>query len=206
MVFVKSRIKGRAAVSPLFLLVTVLFPVLTGNNWIVLFALAALLHECGHLAALRLLGGRAEGLSLRLSGAEIGYRGESLSYGGEVLLALAGPGMNLLWACLCTLLTRLWPDPRLYRFVGCHLTLAMFNLLPALPLDGGRVLKALLESRWPLLGEPIVRAISGGVGLLLALLGLSVLKKNGNPTLFAAGVVIVLKSDVKTLYTSRKNC
>lgn len=195
----------RAAISPLFVLVTVLFPVLSGNNWICLFALAALLHECGHLAVLWLLGGRVERLSLRLTGAEIGYRSERLSYGGEVLLALAGPGINLLCACLCAVLTRLWSEPRLYRFIGCHLALALFNLLPALPLDGGRVLKALLESRWPFTGEVITRAISGGVGLFLLLLGLYVLKINRNPTLLAAGVVILLKSNVKTLYTSLKN-
>lgn len=206
MVFVKSKGRGRAAVSPLFLLVTILFPVLAGKNWILLFALAAFLHECGHLMALWLLGGRVERFSLRLSGAEIGYRSGNLSYGGEALLALAGPGMNLLWACLCALLTRPWPDPRLYRLVGCHLTLALFNLLPALPLDGGRVLKALLEAHFPLTGESITRAVSGGVGLTLSLLGLCVLKTNRNPTLLAAGVVILLKSDVKTLYTSRKNC
>lgn len=205
MVFVKHKDRGRAAVSPLFLLVTVLFPVLTGKSWILLFALAALLHECGHLLALWLLGGRVERLSLRLSGAEIGYRGSHLSYGGEVLLALAGPLMNLLWACLCAGMTRLWPEPWLYRLVGCHLTLALFNLLPALPLDGGRVLKALLESHYPLAGEGVARAVSGGVGLVLALLGLSVLKNNGNPTLFAAGAVILLKSDVKnTLHLPKK--
>lgn len=196
----------RTAVSPLFVLVTVLFPVLAGRRWIFLFGLAALLHEGGHLASLWLLGGRMERLSLRLTGAEIGYRSERLSYGGEVLLALAGPGMNLLCASLCAVLADRWPEPWLYRFIGCHLTLALFNLLPALPLDGGRVLKAMLEYRWPLLGEQIARAVSGGVGLVLALLGLYVLKVNRNPTLFAAGIVILLKSDVKTLYTSRKNC
>ena len=56
--------------------VTVVFPVITGKRWVFLFALAAMLHEFGHLAALWLLGARMERLSLRLSGAEIGYRGE----------------------------------------------------------------------------------------------------------------------------------
>ena len=206
MVFVKRRTGVRTAISPLFVFVTVVFPVITGKRWVFLFALAAMLHEFGHLAALWLLGARMERLSLRLSGAEIGYRGERLSYGGEALLALAGPGMNLFCASLGAFLAQRWPRPGLYRFIGCHLTLALFNLLPALPLDGGRVLKALLESRWPLAGEKITRMISGGVGLVLVLLGLHILQINRNPTLLAAGAVILLKSDVKTLYTSRKNC
>lgn len=197
MVFVKRKAFGRTAVSPLFLLAAVLFPLWSGRKWVLLFGLAAFLHECGHLAALALLGGRMERLSFRLTGAEIGYRAGSLSYGGEVVLALAGPGMNLLCAGMCALLTRRWPDPRLYRFIGCHLTLALFNLLPALPLDGGRVLQALLESRWPLAGETVARKISGMVGLILAFLGLYGLKTGGNPTLFAAGVVILLKSNGK---------
>ena len=204
--FVKRKNDRRAAISPLFLLVTVLLPVLSGKSWVLLFAMAALLHECGHFVTLWLLGGRVERFSLRLSGAEIGYRSNCLSYGREILLALAGPGTNLVCACLCAVLVRLWPEPGLYRFIGCHLTLALFNLLPALPLDGGRALKVFLESRWPLFGEYITRIISGGVGLVLALLGLSVLKTNRNPTLLAAGMVILLKSDVKTLYTSPKNC
>lgn len=144
--------------------------------------------------ALWLLGGRVERFSLRLSGAEIGYRSGNLSYGGEALLALAGPGMNLLWACLCALLTRPWPDPRLYRLVGCHLTLALFNLLPALPLDGGRVLKAALEACFPLWGERIACGVSAGVGCLLAAAGVVLLGKSGNLTLLAAGVVILLRT------------
>lgn len=205
-VFVKRSKGGRAAASPLFLFVTVLFPALTGKDWLLLFALAALLHECGHLAALWLLGGRAERFSLRLTGAEIAYHSGSLSYGGEVLLALAGPLANLLCAGVCALLSRFLPVSQLYRFIGCHLTLALFNLLPALPLDGGQVLKALLEYRLPLAGERIARTISVGVGVILALLGLYVLKAGQNPTLLAAGTVILLKSRGKPLYTSRKNC
>lgn len=205
MVFVKSRERARAAVSPLFLCAAVLLPAINGKTWVLLFALAAFLHECGHLLALRLLRGRVEGLNFRLSGAEIRYRSGSLSYGGEVILALAGPGMNLLCALLAAAAARTHPDGMLYRFIGCHLVLALFNLLPALPLDGGRVLQAALEARFPMEGELYARRVSRAVGAALLLPGLLVLLKSGNPTLFSAGGVILLRSGAKrTLHLPEK--
>jgi len=167
------------------------------RSWLLLFWLAAILHELGHLAALRLLRGRVEALRFRLSGAEICYRGTGISYGGEVLLALAGPGMNLLWAAVLALASRWYPEDLLYRFIGCHLVLALFNLLPALPLDGGRVLQSALEARFPLEGEEYARRVSLAVGAVLFLLGLYVLLQKGNPTLFSAGGVILLRSGAK---------
>lgn len=176
-----------------------LFLLLAANkSWLLLFWLAAMLHELGHLLALCLLGGRVVRFCFRLSGAELQYSGSHISYGGEVLLALAGPAANLLSACICVWLARWQPLPWLYQFAGCHLVLAFFNLLPALPLDGGRVLQTLLESRLPLEGEPLARRISLCVGALLAVLGLVLLLKGGNPTLFSAGGVILLRSAGKS--------
>ncbi len=186
----------RLAVSLPFLLVTVLVPLLIGRSWILLFAAAALLHEAGHLAALRLLGGRVERICLRLSGGEIRYRGR-LSYGGDALVALAGPLANLLCALLCAAAARRWPEPWLYRFIGCHVTLALFNLLPALPLDGGRILQAALEYRFPLWGEIVTKAVGLVFGVILSAVGLVILQKRGNPTLLAAGWVILLRSEAK---------
>lgn len=185
----------RLSASPLFLLWGLLTP-LTGRGWPLLFLAAAVLHEGGHLLALRLLGGRVEEVRLRLSGAELRWRGR-LSYGGEALLALAGPGANLLWALVCAGAARRWPTDWLYRFIGCHLTLALLNLLPALPLDGGRVLCALLERRFPLRGAWATALFGGVLGAGLALLGLWTLKTAGNPTLLATGGVLLLQCPTK---------
>ena len=181
-----------------FLAVGVFLLTSARRSWLLLFWLAAILHELGHLVALRLLRGRVEALRFRLSGAEICYRGTGISYGGEVLLALAGPGMNLLWAAVLALASRWYPEDFLYRFIGCHLVLALFNLLPALPLDGGRVLQSALEARFPLEGECYARRVSFAVGAVLFLLGLYVLLQKGNPTLFSAGGVILLRSGAKS--------
>jgi len=175
------------------------------RDWLLLFWLAAVLHEVGHLIALRLLGGRAEKLCFRLSGAEIRYRGTGISYGGEILLALAGPGMNLLWAAGLAAFSQNHPGALLYRFIGCHLVLALFNLLPALPLDGGRALQSTLEARFPMEGERYALRISRIVGGFLFLLGGFVLLRRGNPTLFSAGGVILLRSErKKTLHLPEK--
>ena len=195
----------RFACSLSFLIVAVYLLLSAEKSWLLLFWSAACLHELGHLAALVLLGGTVQRFCFRMSGAELQYCGNRISYGGEVLLALAGPIANLLCACFCAWISRYWPMDWIYRFAGCHLVLAVFNLLPAMPLDGGRVLRTLLEASFPMAGEQIACYISICVGVLLLLFGTVLLVKNGNMTLFSAGGVILVRSLPKTtLHLSEK--
>ena len=195
----------RFACSVSFLVVAIYLLLSTEKSWLLLFWAAAAIHELGHLLALLLAGGRITRFCFRLSGAELQYSGNRVSYGGEVVIALAGPLMNLASACLCALCTRLWPYDWIYRFAGCHLVLAVFNLLPALPLDGGRVLQTVLEAVFPLSGEQIADVVSLCVGTVLLIAGAMLLAKSGNFTLFSAGGVILLRSLTKsTLHLSKK--
>ena len=94
-----------------------------------------------------------------------------------VLVALAGPATNLLLATASAFLLRLLPAPRhatlamvlLHHAAVASLTincvLAVFNLLPVPPLDGGRVLTALLPT-----GMARALARMEGVGLVIVLL------------------------------------
>ena len=177
-----------------FFVATTVLLLAAHKSWLLLFWMAAVLHELGHLLALYLLGGRVNRFCFRLSGGELQYDGKHLSYGREILLALAGPGINLLCAWLCGWLALFGHRELLYQFSGCHLVLAFFNLLPALPLDGGRVLQNLLELRYPMEGEQLALKASLCVGAVLLLFGLFLLLQGGNPTLFSAGGVILLRS------------
>ncbi len=96
---------------------------------------AVTLHEVGHLLMLRLLHVRIHKLRLAASGAVI--ETESLPYCKEIAVAAAGPAMNGL---LLFLAARKEP-----MFALVNFCLLAYNLLPFYPLDGGRILCAVLH-------------------------------------------------------------
>lgn len=111
-------------------------------GWVLI---SCLLHELGHWAVIRLLGGRIEFLRLSRSGAEMRLSGEKeLSPEEMILAALAGPAVNLCLAAAGSFLARQGAGESLYLFAGVNLGLACFNLLPAHWLDGGQILGNIL--------------------------------------------------------------
>jgi len=158
------------------------------NGWQATAAVfsAAALHELGHLAAVRLLGGRMEGFSLSPFGGEL--RAAGLSYPGELAAVLAGPGANLL-ACLALSALSSRTEAG-YTALGANLALGVFNLLPAAPLDGWRVWELLLC--WGLGPDRGVRwsaalGVLGSVALTGAILWLMA-RSGGNVWLLPAAL------------------
>lgn len=122
------------------------------------FLAAMTVHELAHAAVLLLLGGRIE--SVRLSFAQVELRTGLLSDHMELWSTAAGPGINL----LCGWLFRRWMP----AFAAVSLLLALFNLLPVWPLDGGRLLRTLLRMRWGAAGVNASQTLGllFGLGLL----------------------------------------
>ena len=119
------------------------------------FLAAMTVHELAHAAVLLLLGGRIE--SVRLSFAQVELWTGLLSDRTELWSTAAGPGINL----LCGWLFRRWMP----AFAAVSLLLALFNLLPVWPLDGGRLLRTLLRMRWGAAGVDASQTLGLLVGL-----------------------------------------
>ena len=152
--------------------------------------LAAALHECGHLAMLRLFHVPVEGLRLTALGAELYAKGaRRLSYARELLVTLAGPAANLLCALASALLARFTQQELFYIFAGANAVLCAYNLLPVLPLDGGRVLYLVTAFFFgPMVGDAAAAVVGTACALSLLVLGiyLSVVSGSGMFFLFAA--------------------
>ena len=122
------------------------------------FLAAMTVQELAHAAVLLLLGGRIE--SVRLSFAQVELRTGLLSDRTELWSTAAGPGINL----LCGWLFRRWMP----AFAAVSLLLALYNVLPVWPLDGGRLLRTLLRMRWGAAGVDASQTLGllFGLGLL----------------------------------------
>lgn len=139
--------KKRFGVNPLFFVALSVLIILEGPALTAVLFLSAALHELGHFAAASLFGGRPTGFYILPIGMRIDLDTDKMSYRGEALTALAGPLANaLLWG-LSVLLARLTGHELLIFSAAANFFLAAVNLVPALPLDGGRIVKCVLGSK-----------------------------------------------------------
>ncbi len=114
---------------------------------ITLFAIV-FIHECGHAAAAALLGCRVLSIQmLPFGGVAVIEDGGRLTAGREIIIALAGPLQNILMAGITMLLqyANLGDPVFLAYIIQGNLLIALFNLLPVLPLDGGKIVQALVS-------------------------------------------------------------
>lgn len=183
---------GRVEISGGALFMWALLYYMDKNGVAVWVMLGCTCHELGHCLAARALGGKISRLRLTFAGAELRlFSARALSHGRMLLVALAGPAVNLLLALLSAELARHGAGERLYLFAGVNLGLAAFNLLPAGWLDGGMLLRETLG--WlgrEELGERLTSLCSAAAAALLLTLGGVLLWSSGgqNFTLLLAGL------------------
>jgi Zn-dependent protease len=114
-----------------------------------LFFASILLHELGHAFQARREGMEIEGITLWLFGGVAQFKGMFPSAGAEFRIAIAGPIVSLVLGVLFVVIALGVHGADAVDGVAAwlgyiNITLLIFNLLPALPLDGGRVLRSAL--------------------------------------------------------------
>ncbi len=147
-----------------------------------LFYGALLAHELAHAVMAHRQGIPVEGITLWLFGGVTRMKGDAASPGGALRVAAVGPVVSLAAAVMFGLLAVALDGLGAPELVGTmagwlariNLILAVFNLMPAAPLDGGRILQAVLWRRsGDRLGASTTAARAGrGFGYLLIGLGL----------------------------------
>ena len=131
---------------------------------ILILAFIIIVHELGHIITLRLYGLRIRRVSADLRGLCIEYGG-LCGRQGHIVSALAGPAAGLAYAFAASWAAGRTGNEILSLSAGVSFLLSVFNLLPILPLDGGRVFSLLVSE---LLGGRRGDALTKAVGLTLA--------------------------------------
>jgi Zn-dependent protease/CBS domain-containing protein len=139
--------------------------------FVVLLYLSVLIHELSHCVVARGYGLPVRRILLYPLGGFSEIELEPQTPGREFLVSAAGPALSLLLAAACFGLMRVVsPDTITGTLVSqlrwANLVVGLFNLLPGLPLDGGRMLRAVI---WKLTGRPATSTIAAAwAGRVLA--------------------------------------
>jgi stage IV sporulation protein FB len=145
--------------------------------FMVLLFLCVLLHEFGHIFTARAFGVTTPYVTLLPIGGVAQLDRIPEEPGQEFLIAIAGPLVNVAIALLLVLVAGAHPHaaaagaidntqiPMLDRLAAVNLFIAVFNMIPAFPMDGGRVLRAALASR---LGYVRATGIAAAIGQFVA--------------------------------------
>jgi Zn-dependent protease len=151
---------------------------LTGTLTALVFLLTLLAHELAHAVLARRYGMTVRRITLWMLGGFTELDGEPPSPRADALIAAAGPATSLLMGGLGIGAAWAFAGPGLFSaaliwLAGANLLLGVFNLLPGAPLDGGRLLRALLWWRYGDRTRAAVNAagVGRGLGLVLVALG-----------------------------------
>jgi Zn-dependent protease/CBS domain-containing protein len=175
-------------------------PCALGLTLALAFVASVVAHELAHVVVARILGGRTTRVTFNVLGGTSTFAQVRSGAWGEGLVEAAGPALSVLLALGCVVVYRghatAHGDTRLLalHLAQLNLVVALLNLVPAAPLDGGRVLQALMGPRF---GDERAQrtAIFGGRVLAVSLLAAGVLR--GQPVLLLAAVFVLYAATIE---------
>lgn len=145
-----------------------------------------LLHEFGHVLAARHFGIATRDVTLLPIGGLARLERMPRNPRQELWISLAGPAVNAALAGLFSIGSMTFGGWFTGRLVAINVALALFNLLPAFPMDGGRVLRAVLSER---MGNLAATEIAANVGRAMAVV-FGLVGLFGNPMLVFIAIFV----------------
>jgi Zn-dependent protease/CBS domain-containing protein len=183
-----------------------------GTTFIVLLFLCVLLHEFGHVYAARRYGVQTRDVTLWPFGGIASLERMPDKPYQELIVALAGPAVNVVIAAVLLIYLGATLDPEnltqfdnpavsmLAKVAGANIVLVLFNMIPAFPMDGGRVLRALLAMRrGNARATEVAASIGQGFAVLFGVLGIFY-----NPMLIIIAVFIFLAASGEAAHAQLK--
>ena len=145
------------------------------------------IHELGHFIVAKRLGYKLSRFSLSPYGVELAFFQQNIQISDEVKIALAGPLANLISAF--AVVGVWWLQPSIYAFsadfVMVSVVIALFNLLPCYPLDGGRVfIAASSQFCSRRMAQKLTKVLNVAFAIFFLILFVVFLFVNFNPTFF----------------------
>lgn len=185
--------------------IIILFLVGFRGQLFVVFILV-ILHECVHYLTARKLGFSGFHIEILPFGASLKLKHlEEASSTEELIISISGPMMNFVLAVIFYAALKKYNCKELYDLFMINLSLGIFNLLPAFPLDGGRILRDILCKKFLYKkASKITVYISMALGIIILILYLALLFcKVNNPNLILISLFILscsLKEKKRIVY------
>jgi len=167
-------------------------------GFVLLLFCVVVLHELGHAMAARHYGIATKDITLLPIGGVARLERMPEKPSQELVIAIAGPLVNVVLAIPLAVIVWLTHDPLSLshalegqgsiweRLLAANIALAIFNMIPAFPMDGGRVLRAILAMRLPYVEATNVAAnIGQAFAVLMGIAGLFI-----NPFLVLIAVFV----------------
>ncbi|WP_367754210.1 M50 family metallopeptidase [Flavobacterium sp. WC2430] len=177
--------------------------------------LTVVLHELGHAIAAKRYGIKTKDITLLPIGGLARLEKLPEKPIEELIVAFAGPMVNLFLALITSffvaipeneevlmaqLSVGINADNFFLNFLIVNIALALFNLIPAFPMDGGRILRAILAFKFQ---RHTATKIAARIGQLLAM-GFIFLGFFSNPFLIFIGFFVIMGAQMETEYTASK--
>jgi Zn-dependent protease len=135
---------------------------------------SVLLHELGHAVVARYLGVHIDSIEMSFLGGAAKMVNMPRHSAHEIMIAAAGPAVSLILGGLGLGFGTMFHSS-LFSWIGyTNFIIAAFNLIPALPMDGGRILRAALSRRMDFIrATDLAVKISRGVAIAFAVIGIA---------------------------------